>query len=97
MSSKYRDRNMGREDEKNLRPDLKAQIIELRRQLTELSEAVQAIKKSGFNIDLLALAIQQSAKRFHTGTPINLKHIRFILQGIGDMDAYLKDPKGWES
>lgn len=81
---------------KTLAQQFKADIDKLEKELGAISAAVCQLKKSGVNIDVVAHIIQQSAKQHHTGTPISLKHIKFLLKGIVELEAYLKDPKGWE-
>lgn len=64
-------------------------ILALESQTRAISRAVEDLKKTGINEDVLVFIIQQSAKRFHSGTPISAKYIRFILSGIGNVDKYL--------
>lgn len=76
---------MQNEEILRMQQDVKA----LEAQIQALSKAVESLKKTGLNEDVLIFIIQQSAKRFHSGTPISAKYVRFILQGIGNVDKYL--------
>lgn len=64
-------------------------IIELKKQVIALQQAVQSLKKMGLNEDVLVYIIQQSAKQYHTGTPISAKFIRYILRGLETLEEYL--------
>jgi hypothetical protein len=64
-------------------------IAELKKQVAALQQSVQSLKKLGLNEDVLIYIIQQSAKKYHIGTPISAKLIRYILQGIETLEEYL--------
>ncbi len=64
-------------------------VEELKREVGILQHAVRELKASGINEDILLIAIQKSAKRFYTGSPIRVKHIKWILKGLENLDEYL--------
>ena len=80
---------MDKKDKEELKKAFGDQIKQLRKDMGALQKAVKSLKETGLNENLLAYIIQQSAKRFHTGTPVNLKFIKFILQGIEDIDVFV--------
>lgn len=64
-------------------------IIELKKQIIALQHAVQSLKKTGINENVLVFIIQQAAKRYHTGTPVSAKLIKYILKGLETLEEYL--------
>jgi hypothetical protein len=67
----------------------KEQIDELKVKVLALQKAVDELKKIGIRESVLLHAIQRNAKRHHTGNPIPITHIKFILKGVETIKEYL--------
>ena len=72
-----------------LKKDFKTDLENLNKQLTILSKAITGLKETGINENVLVYIIQQSAKRFHIGTPINAKIIKHLIKGIENIEEYM--------
>jgi len=72
-----------------LRKEFRVHLEYLYKQIIILKKAILALKETGINENLLAYIIQQSAKRFHIGTPINLKIVKYLIKGIESIDKYI--------
>ena len=64
-------------------------LEDLKSDVQAIAEAVKDLKEFGLSEDILLIAIQRSAKKFHTGGPIGVKHIKWILEGLENLDEYL--------
>lgn len=76
-------------DQQLQQDQISSDIKALETQTQAISKAVENLKKTGINEDVLVFMIQHSAKKYHSGIPISAKYIRFILQGIGNVDKYM--------
>lgn len=64
-------------------------LDELQTQIQAISEAVKELKAVGLREEILLIAIQRSARRYHAAPNIALPKIKCILNGMLDLDKYL--------
>lgn len=81
---------MNKEIKQQIKSEFKMAIENLTGKVSLIQKAVEEIKKTGLNEDILFFAIQRSAQKFNKKyTPVSIADIRAIVSGINALESYM--------